>query len=259
MHISQTGLKEPRAKVKWGEDQEEWVPFSQLMARRQLDGLAPPSGPKSACDASTSPEIQLTSSLLPYRPPSVQTEMEATIEELDTGPLEDNETDTHDVDVPTEEVEDEKHPDAAETDGIPADKHPVNKPHATITFSSEPHNEWETDMLLTRCWPCHFPGAYGDPTLRCRDVKVPIGDAAKFLMQWGTYDDSLKRWVWPFQAHHKMSYQIHNVMLRQRALKTARTFIWRNKETAAMTVEELRKLLDKEDDETLGRENEAAR
>ena len=77
--------------------------------------------------------------------------------------------------------------------------------------------------------------------MKCRDHEIELDEAARYLMNYGAWDETDHKWVWPFQKHHKFSYHIFNVMLRQRALKGSATFIRRHSATFdnSMTAKQL--------------------
>lgn len=116
---------------------------------------------------------------------------------------------------------------------------PVNKNNNAI-------NEFDYDGILTLAFPKLFPLGYGDPTNKERLIHVDETEAYRHLMKYlckNTNGD----YYYPFAQHPRFLFYAADRLRRHRTLVQSRVYLKNNPNDAALTIKELKEIIDSRD------------
>ena len=105
-------------------------------------------------------------------------------------------------------------------------------------ISNTPIDEFHTEGYFTMAFPCLFPTGSGDYTSP-RQRRITLGYYIKHMM---LYKDGR------FARHSRFRYFALNTSMRWHSLQTGRIYVRQNPTDAQLTIDELRQLVNNEDD-----------
>ena len=94
-----------------------------------------------------------------------------------------------------------------------------------------------------------FPYGTGDPTIKARIRSVTLTEAFKHLICYADIEDNKP--IWRFASHPRFMYWAMNMKQRHHLLSQANVYLKQHPKDAALTLDELRNMVDKSSSEQL--------
>ena len=115
--------------------------------------------------------------------------------------------------------------------------------------SKTPLNEFTTEGLATMAFPTLFPHGTGDPTIKARKRAVSLTESFKHLICYGEIQEN--KAMGRFASHPRFMYWALNMKQRHHLLSQANVYLKQHPNDAALTLHELRSMIDKSTSEQL--------
>ena len=116
-------------------------------------------------------------------------------------------------------------------------------------LSKSPVNEFTTEGLATMAFPTLFPFGTGDPTVKDRQYSVSFSEMFKHLLSFA--ENKNDKLVWRFATHPRFMYWALNMKQRHHLLSQANVYLKQHPNDAALTLQQLRNMVDKSTSEQL--------
>ena len=132
-----------------------------------------------------------------------------------------------------------------------------NTPLTWPELSKTPVSEFTTEGLATMAFPTLFPYGIGDPTKKQRHHAVSLTDAFKHLVSFGEIVNN--KIVWRFASHPRFMYWALNMKQRHQVLSQANVYMKQYPNDAALTLEQLKVMVNKKIQEVINNPHLAVR
>ncbi len=130
----------------------------------------------------------------------------------------------------------------------------INKVKATINIpitESLPINEYELSGILTLAFPKLFPLGKADPTNKIRLNFVSETEAYRHLIKYAC-KNSKGIIYYPFTNHPRFLFYVADRLRRHRTLSQSKVYLKQNNNDAALTIQELKEIIDKNESKLEG-------
>jgi hypothetical protein len=114
-----------------------------------------------------------------------------------------------------------------------------------------PLSEFRTEKLASMCFLKLFPLGEADPTNKVRLMEVSEQEATAHLLRYAELDPISGEMYYPFAEHERFMFWMNDRIRRCRSLSQTRVYLKKNPGDAALSVPELRQLVQSNDDDAI--------
>ena len=123
------------------------------------------------------------------------------------------------------------------------EENPIEWPEA-----GENLNDFDTPNLQAMAFPALFPFGRGDVTMKDRRTGVKLTESNKHLLKYAIFDRAKNLWWYPFATDKRWMHWAQNTAERHRCQGQRGVYLDKTSEDANITEDELRLLVEKNDD-----------